>query len=306
MSDPLEIATRAIDVAVARRESLASQDMDAYRLFHGWSEGVPRLEIDRYGPTVVVDARPSLSDLVDDVAAHLSTQHGFESVVVKVRGGEPRVAVGEAPGTVIVREGDLRFAVQPARPRNPGLFLDARSARTWLLANSAGRRVLNLFAFTGSLGLAASTGGARSVVHVDQQRSALERTRDNYRLNDLAIDDRDLVRLNIYQHLRRNSARRLSYEGVIIDSPPYAPHKDRTPGKRGLLAIAENVRPMLAEGGWMLCFFHHMRKPRAELEDEVLNACPGMRVIWRGQSGDDFPEDDERDKSRMTAFQVVT
>jgi 23S rRNA (cytosine1962-C5)-methyltransferase len=301
-----QAALAALDAAIARRAPLAADpELDAYRLCHGWSEGLHRIEIDRYGPVATIDARPSVSALGETLAARLHRQHGFESVVLRTRGHAPRVVHGPSPGTIEVREGPLRFAVQPERPRNPGLFLDARSTRQWIRQNSKDRRVLNLFAFTGSLGLSASHGGARSVVHVDQQRSALERTRENYRLNQLPIDDRDLVRLNIYQHLRKSAASRLRYDAVIIDAPPYAPHKDRTPGQRGIFALAELVRPMLEPGGWMLCFFHHLQRSRADLEGELMGRCEGLEVLWQGQSGDDFPETDERNKSRMTAFQVV-
>jgi len=296
----------ALDAALQRRAALFAQaDLDAFRLFHGWSEGCPRLEIDRWGPALTIEARETTAELALAVAEHLAGRLECDSITLKVRGREPSTVHGIAPGTVIVREGRLRFAVEPQRPHNPGLYLDARGARRWLLESSSERRILNLFAFTGSLGLAASLGGARSVTHVDSQASALDRLRRNYRLNELRIDDRDLVRLNIYQHLRKRGAQRQHYDGIIIDSPPYAPHKDRTPGERGVFALARLARAMLAPGGWMLCFFHHLPEPRDELEAKIVRDCGGdLQIAWRGESGEDFPETSPAHKSRMTAFRA--
>jgi 23S rRNA (cytosine1962-C5)-methyltransferase len=209
------------------------------------------------------------------------------------------------PRPTLVRELGLRFAVELWQPRNPGLFLDARPARAWIRGHSEGRRVLNLFAFTGSLGIAAAAGGARGVTHVDSQKRALARCRDNHDHNGLHIDDRDLVRVNVYQHLRRASAQRRQFDAIIADVPPesYASRRnDRTPGARGVAGLAASMTRMLAPGGWMLCFFHHGGE-RGEREAEVLRAADApLEIAWRGGSGPDFPEADLRRSLRLTAF----
>jgi len=306
LANELDELLAAVDAAVHRRESVfAAGDVDAFRLFHGWTEGCPRIEVDRWGSALTIEARETTADLASAIGGHLVGQLECDSITLKVRGRDPHLIHGTAPGTVLVREGSLRFAVEPQRPRNPGLYLDGRPARRWILENSRERRILNLFAFTGSLGLAASAGGARAVTHVDSQSSALDRLRANYRLNELRIDERDLVRLNIYQHLRKKATQRQRYDGIIIDCPPYAPHKDRTPGERGIFALARHARPMLAPGGWMLCFFHHLSEPRDELEAKIVRECgDDLEIAWRGSSGDDFPETEPAHKSRMTAFRV--
>jgi 23S rRNA (cytosine1962-C5)-methyltransferase len=57
--------------------------------------------------------------------------------------------------------------------RDAGLYLDTRNLRGWLIENMAGARVLNTFAYTGSLGVAAKAGGASRVVHIDLKRAFL-------------------------------------------------------------------------------------------------------------------------------------
>lgn len=282
-------------------------DTSAYRLLHGWDEGAPGLEIDRYGESCVLRYPPDCADRLEEIAAALERLHGFARIVAKPRRARAvellRGALPDAPHEV--RELGLRFAVDPGALGNPGLYLDARPARMWLRRHSEGRRVLNLFAFTGSLGVAAIAGGARSVTHIDSRRAALEACRRNHELNQQHVDDRDLVRLNVHQHLRRQSAGRQRFGGILLDAPPLselASKSDRTPGPRGAAGLAPLAARMLEPGGWLLCFFHH-GAPRAELEDQVLAASEvPLEILWRGESGDDFPSEDPTRTLRLTAF----
>lgn len=312
----------SITAAWQRRAPLhAAPALDAYRVFHGWGEGCPDLEIDRYGAVLTIEHRPHLRDHIPEVVAALDACQRFEHIVVRPRGAAPYVlrgpmtsetdATNETPArALVVHEHGLRFLIDPMRPGNPGLFLDARPARQWIRAHSKDRRVLNLFAFTGSLGVAAASGGARAVVHVDSARSALDACRANHACNDLPIDARDLARMNIYQHLRRQSAGRQRCGGIIVDAPPLAGpalHGDRTPGGRGPIALAPLVARMLEPGGWMLCFFHHDERDHDQLERAVQDtAGVALDVLWRGESGPDFPESTPQRKLRLTAFVRTT
>jgi 23S rRNA (cytosine1962-C5)-methyltransferase len=220
---------------------------------------------------------------------------------IALRGAPPA-----GPGWV-VRERGLRFAIDLLRAGNPGLYLDARPVRDWIRRNAAGRRVLNLFAFSGSLGVAAAVGGARPVVHVDSHGGALAWCRVNAELNQLAIDERDLARMNIYQHIRRAQAGRQRYGGIIVDPPPGPAEprrKDRTPGLRGTFALVQPAARMLEPGGWLLCFHHRDSRERAAIEEEMAAAAGPVRLelLWWGESGDDFPEPDPRRGLRVSAW----
>jgi 23S rRNA (cytosine1962-C5)-methyltransferase len=291
----------------ARASLHETPDLDAYRLFHGWDEGCPGLAIDRLGEVATIEYRAGLADRLDEAVAGLDACRRFACIVARPRGEAGLALRGSVPGApVVVHEHGLRLAVDPARPGNPGLYLDARPARQWVRANSHGRRVVNLFAFTGSLGVAAAVGGARSVVHVDSTATALAACRANHALNQVPCDDRSLARVNVYQHLRRQQAGRQRCGGIILDPPPLegpALRTDRTPGGRGLLALIPLVTRMLEPGGWLLCLFHHQARSHDELDQAVQSASQvPLAVLWRGQSGPDFPERDPHRKLRMTAF----
>jgi len=311
----VELGGRIREAWRARAELERDPGLDCYRLFHGASEGCPGLEIDRYGDAVVIAHRAEQAALLGEVVASLDRCRRFELIVARVRGRMPGGGVARAavalrgtppagPAWVVAEHG-LRFAVDPMRAGNPGLYLDARPARRWIREQAAGRRVLNLFAFTGSLGVAAAVGGARAVVHVDSHRGALEWCRANAALNRVAVDERDLARMNIYQHVRRGQAGRQRYGAIILDPPPGPEQprpKDRSPGLRGTHALIPLVARMLEPGGWLLCFFHRDPRERDVIEKEATGASGELSLLWQGASGPDFPETDPRRGLRVMAW----
>ena len=291
----------------ARASLHEAPDLDAYRVFHGWDEGCPGLAIDRLGEVATIAYRPGCADRLDEAVAGLDACRRFACIVARPRGQVGFALRGSVPDApLVVHEHGLRLIVDPARPRNPGLYLDARPARQWVRASSGGRRVVNLFAFTGSLGVAAAVGGALSVVHVDSTATALAACRENHALNQVPCDQRSLARVNVYQHLRRQQAGRQRCGGIILDPPPLdgpALRADRTPGGRGVLALVPLVTRMLAPGGWLLCLYHHQPRAHDEIDRAVQRASQVPLIpVWRGQSGADFPERDPHRKLRMTAF----
>ncbi len=297
----------SIRAAWHARDALHAQpDLDAYRVFHGFSEGFGGLEIDRYGAAAVIRYPATAEPLLDEIIATLRGLHDFRAIAIKPRHGDARLAFGTIESSVEVIEAGLRYRVRPLARGNPGLFLDARPAREWIRKHCQGRRLLNWFAFTGSLGVAARAGGALGVTHVDSVRAALERCRANHLLNGQAVDDRDLVRINVYQHMRRASAKRKRFGAIIVDPPPLigiATKTDRTPGGRGVRTLAPMAAKMLEPAGWMMCFLHHTEATQESFEQQVLrDAEVPLEVLWRGASGSDFPEQEASRKLRLTAF----
>lgn len=259
--------------------------------------------VDAYGEVAVIRHTEERSHQAAEIAAILHQQCGFASVVAKTRRGIPRTILGPAPEpTTMVAEHGICFGVELEQPGNPGLYLDARPARRWLIDHSAGRHVLNLFSFTGSLGLAASVGHAKHVIHVDLQRGALQRCRENYQANGIELDSRDTVRGNAYQHMKRAATSGQRFGGIIVDVPPGL-HRGSASSFEGLCALAPHIVSMLAEDGWVLAFFHHMPASHDEMELEFERSSGvGLASIWRGTSGDDFPETDPTKKLRLSAM----
>ncbi len=179
----------------------------------------------------------------------------LEAVLLKERRADDaaerhgRLLFGERPQDW-VREAGLRYALDLDGGHDCGLYLDTRRLRAWLRAHLAGARVLNCFAYTGSLGLAALAGGAAQVLQLDRSRAALNLAKRSYTLNGLPIHRPDFLQADFWDACARLRRQEQRFDAVILDPP----HLTQGPRGRadladGGLALINKVRPLVADGG---------------------------------------------------------
>lgn len=262
-----------------RLELRQRTDTDCYRLFNGLGDGFGGVEVDRYGSALVLRSQELnaaellavIDPFVEPTSVIFKTGHHGRHAPQLVRGSSARQ---------IVTEFGIRFEVEPAAPTNPGLYLDARPCRQWLRDHCQHLRVLNLFSFTGSLGVAALSGGARSVEHVDGQRRSHARAAENHRLNGLRVDDRDFVQSDVYPFLTKGKKKGRRFGGIILDPPPKVPGKD----DQDLGDLVSRCRPLVDEGGWLLVLVH-----AEEMQLQDLARTAALKLTHEGKAGEDFP-----------------
>ena len=144
-----------------------------------------------------------------------------------------------------VREGDLSFRVNLSDYLDTGLFLDARKKRALIRSGAAGKRVLNLFAYTCSLSVSAASGGARQVDSVDLSNTYLEWGRINFALNGL--DDSylkgtlPLIRSDVLQFINQAAKKGARWDLIILDPPSFSNSKKM----RGTLDIRRDHRELI-------------------------------------------------------------
>jgi len=136
-----------------------------------------------------------------------------------------------------------------------GLFLDMREVRGWVGQMARGRKVLNLFAHTCSLGVSATLGGATRVLNLDVSKTYLEWGKANYGLNDLAVDPHDFVFGEAFDWLGRFARRRERFDMVIVDPPSFS----STPFSvvRDYARLVEAAAQALGPGGILLAATNH-------------------------------------------------
>jgi len=176
----------------AAQSFFSVEHLDARRLFHGRGhlhEGLEHICIDWLSPLLLITAYSEITQLEQLLERLLATDaHGqINTVLLQNRfekGAPARVLYGDPLEQLIVSEGKLRFEVHPGAQQNSGLFLDMRCLRSWLVENSRDANVLNLFAYTCSLSVAALAGGARSVTNVDMSKPSIKWGEKNHALNE--------------------------------------------------------------------------------------------------------------------------
>jgi 23S rRNA (cytosine1962-C5)-methyltransferase len=329
----------ALAAAIARRRALlarlADEDTDCMRLLHGVVEDAPGITVDRYGPILLVQTwrDPLAAGELDALAAVACDALGVALTPCwNHRGDGPggSARADQALEAPIGRELGLAYDVRPRhRGQDPLLFLDLRVGRRWVKGATAGKSVLNLFAYTCGIGVAALAGGAREVVNVDFARSALAVGRANAERNvddPGALDERfvtiadDVIpvvrqlaglamptRGKRARAFTRRAARR--FDLVVLDPPRWAK------GKYGAVDVVRDYpslfKPALlatAPGGAVLATNHVPEVARndwlAALERAAAKAGRPLAGLDVLEPEEDFPSSDGRPPLKIALARV--
>lgn len=199
MPDTLNrVLTNALDSRRALLDALRAEHTTAYRLFHGTAEGRPGLCVDRYGDLLLVQSfhEPlSTTELAEVESFYATAVPGLSLVYNDRSASNSRIsntlsadALAAASVQHIVEEMGVKYCIQGRHEgQDPWLFLDMRAGRRRVMQEASGKSVLNLFAYTCGVGIAAAKAGARHVVNVDFSDTNLAIGKSNAQLNDLPI-----------------------------------------------------------------------------------------------------------------------
>jgi len=217
----------------ARREGV-----EAYRVY---DRDIPEhpFAVDRYGDAAVlyVYDRPILEKREDRdsylAAAVAATAEalgvGRKSIYLKERSRQKGHAQYEKLAhrrrEIVLGEGGLRFICNLSDYLDTGLFLDHRPTRALVRDMARDRRVLNLFAYTGSFSVAAAAGGAKRVESVDLSNTYLAWAQRNAELNDLRLPDDACIRADALAFVKQAEAGKRRYDFVILDPPTFSTSK---------------------------------------------------------------------------------
>lgn len=238
--------------AFKKRETLsADPDTTAYRLFNGYCEGCPDFSIDRYSSTVVIlwtgkRVQPDSETLNSLKELCLEEVPGISSVLLKNRyAADPAekkgiLLAGDVPAHRI-REWGTDYEINLQLNKDCGFYLDTALLRRWLLKNAAKKRVLNTFAYTGSLGDAAEAGGAEAVTQTDLNRNYLS---TRHKTQEYLFGDF----FHVTAALRRSD--RL-FDMIILDPPFFASagRSAKVDQARNAAALVNKIRPLAAHEG---------------------------------------------------------
>ena len=299
------VTTRFARAVELRRQLNAGTLPEALRVFSGENEGLPGVTVDRYGDFVVVQwlsagALGWRDELYGAIESALAPRGIYEQRRLRPLGGsappEPatRVRGEEAPVELIVGDGACRFGVDVTAPLGVGLFLDMRLGWSAVAARAAGKRLLNLFSYTGAFSVHAAKAGASEVVAVDLAAKAHARARRNYELSGLDPAKLEAIANDVVKTLDRFADRKRLFDVVVCDPPTFSQGPaGQFQVSRDLARLAAGCALVLAPGGLLVFATNSTKVSSAEVDRALAEggaaAGADLRIIERVGLPPDFP-----------------
>ncbi len=301
-----DLLRQRLRAAYARRQPwIDPRTTDAYRLAFGEADGLPGLIVDRYADTAVVQFlsvgvdrwRETLADLLMELPGVARVYERSDSEVRRLEGLAPRrgpLRGAEPPARLRIREHGLAFWVDVRQGHKTGFYLDQRPNRRVVRTLAAGRRVLNVFAYTGGFAVYALAGGATEVLSIDTSAEALALGRENVALNGLPAQRAAWLQGDAFQVLRDFQRQGERFDLIILDPPKFAPTAAQVPrAARGYKDINRLAFLLLAPQGVLVTFSCSGGVDAALFQkivaDAALDAGVEGRIVARLTQGPDHP-----------------
>jgi len=296
---PSSFVKDRLAAAVRYRASL-DVDATAYRLVHGEADRLPSLIVDRYGDYLVLQAlSQGIQARLTEITAALVDLLEPAGILARndprvrlLEGLEQTVEVlyGDVPERIEVREGAVRYQVDPWRGQKTGLFLDQRENRAAALRYARGR-LLDAFSYNGGFALALAPRCA-SVLAVDISEDAVARIRDNAALNGLG--NVEARAMNVFDELRELERTSTRFDTIVLDPPAFA--KNKASVKKALSGYKEiNLRALklLEPGGFLVtcsCSYNISESMFLDVVGEAaLDARTEVALVEKRTQGRDHP-----------------
>lgn len=259
-----------LKAAQAKREALINEGTTGYRLVYGESDGFPALIIDRYGDTLVLKLYTSawlphlqaligaLEDAIvfDNLVLRLSRALQSDRLnIAKLYGlqdGQQLIGAGADEPVQFVENG-LLFQADVRKGHKTGFFFDQRDNRQMVREMAKGRRVLDVFAYTGGFSVYALAGGARTITALDMSEPALETLKVNVEKNGYEAKLVDVMAGDAFSGLMQLIQARRKFNMVIVDPPAFA--NSRANMRNAVMAyrrLVEMALRLLAKDGVLM------------------------------------------------------
>ncbi|MBE6317973.1 MAG: class I SAM-dependent rRNA methyltransferase [Bacteroidales bacterium] len=258
-------ATR-LDEALKLRKALRldRDDNNAYRLVHGEGDFLPGLIVDIYGNTAVIQAHsPGMHFARNDIADALVSLDGIniKNVYYKSETTLPYKAHLDAQNDYIIGgfetnvaiENGLKFHVDWLKGQKTGFFVDQRDNRSLLEHFAYGRKVLNMFCYTGGFSFYAMRGGAELVHSVDSSAKAITLTDANVELNFPGDARHKSFAEDAFKFL--DTMEKDNYDLIVLDPPAFAKHRSALKNAlRGYQRLNAKAFEKISSGGILFTF----------------------------------------------------
>ena len=243
-----------------------NQQNNTYRLVHGEGDHLPGLIVDVYGKTAVMQAHSIGMHLCrKQIAKALADVMGsrIANIYYKSETTLPFMTADDMNGFLvggsednIATENGLKFRVDWLRGQKTGFFVDQRENRSLLEHYARGKRVLNMFCYTGGFSFYAMRGGAELVHSVDSSAKAIELTKENVELNFPGDARHQAFCEDAFKYLESvGQSSALTYNLIILDPPAFAKHRGALHNAlKGYTRLNQKAFEKIESGGILFTF----------------------------------------------------
>ena len=252
--------------ALTMRQTIGIADNpenNTYRLVHGEGDLLPGLVIDVYGKTAVMQAHSvgmhcSRHDIAQALVAVMGSR--IENIYYKSETTLPfKAELGQENGFIYggsddntAVENGLKFYVDWLKGQKTGFFVDQRENRALLEHYAKGRKVLNMFCYTGGFSFYAMRGGALKVHSVDSSAKAIELTKRNVALNFPSDGRHEAYCEDAFKFLDQLGNQ---YDLIILDPPAFAKHRAALHNAlKGYIRLNAKAFEKIESGGVLFTF----------------------------------------------------
>ena len=237
-------------------------DNNTYRLVHGEGDNLPGLIIDVYGQTAVMQAHSigmhlcrkevarALVDVMESRISHV--YYKSETTLPFMTADDMNGFLYGNSDDNIATENGLKFRVHWLKGQKTGFFVDQRENRSLLEHYAKGKRVLNMFCYTGGFSFYAMRGGAELVHSVDSSAKAIELTKENVELNFPGDARHQAYCEDAFKYLEQTGS---NYNLIILDPPAFAKHRGALHNAlKGYTRLNQKAFEKIEKGGILFTF----------------------------------------------------
>lgn len=254
-----------LDKALQARRAcnIIRPDNNTYRLVHGEGDRLPGLIIDIYDNAAIIQAHSvGMHMQRKDIARQLRTLYDDKLTCIYYKSETTlpyKADLSEESGflygkasDVVATENGLKFYIDWLKGQKTGFFIDQRDNRSLIEKYSQGKKVLNMFCYTGGFSVYALRGGASMVHSVDSSERAIEMTNRNIALNFPDATNHEAYATDAFSYLRDMDN---SYDLIVLDPPAFAKHKDALRNAlKGYTRLNAKAMQKIKPGGILFTF----------------------------------------------------
>lgn len=264
----------------------------AFRIFNNEGDGIGGMTIDYYdGYYVFSWYSEGIYKFRDRILGAFMNAIPFKGIYEKKRFAESGKYIEEdsfycgemAPEPLIIKENDVNYAVYLDDGAMVGIFLDQREVRKSLLEKYAkGKTVLNTFSYTGAFSIASAVGGSGKTTSVDLANRSLEKTEENFRINDINPEDHEIVVQDVFDYFTYAEKKNLKFDIVVLDPPSFAKSKKRTfTVAKDYTEIMTSAIKLTEKGGLIVASTNASNVSREKFKSFLDDACEASGVQYK-------------------------